>query len=275
MPRLTGRDGLYRWRGGVLHRLTHVEGDPVHLRVTQLTGGEVLFGACAPTAAQARAAIAAMRRALGVDLDLRPFLARFRNDPLIGPAVRADPAVRITGRPEPFEALWLAVCEQLIEYERAARIERRIVRALGRHDPVSDLQDGPTPAALAAAGTPRLASLDLAAGRARSLIHAAREVAAGRVRLDPASDAHEQEANWRRLARIPGIGAWTVEMLAVFGQGRLDRLPAGDLGYLKYVGRRLSGGDPYARATVEQVRELFAPYGEWQALAGAYALRLH
>ena len=67
-----------------------------------------------------------MRKALGVDHDLRPFHERFRSDRLIGAAVRCDPGLRIVGRPAPFEALAWAICEQLIESERAAAIERRL-----------------------------------------------------------------------------------------------------------------------------------------------------
>jgi 3-methyladenine DNA glycosylase/8-oxoguanine DNA glycosylase len=62
-------------------------------------------------------------------------------------------------------------------------------------------------------------------------------------------------------------------MLAQQGQGRFDAFPAGDLGFLKLIGRRLSGGDPYARATEEQVRETFAPYGRWAGPAAVHALR--
>jgi 3-methyladenine DNA glycosylase/8-oxoguanine DNA glycosylase len=62
-------------------------------------------------------------------------------------------------------------------------------------------------------------------------------------------------------------------MLAQQGQGRHDTFPAGDLGFSKLIGRRLSGGDPYARATEEQVREAFAPYGRWAGPAAAHALR--
>jgi 3-methyladenine DNA glycosylase/8-oxoguanine DNA glycosylase len=56
------------------------------------------------------------------------------------------------------------------------------------------------------------------------------------------------------------------------GQGRYDQVPAGDVGLLKLVGRRLSAGDPYARATEEEVRAFFAPYREWRALAAVHAL---
>jgi DNA-3-methyladenine glycosylase II/AraC family transcriptional regulator of adaptative response / DNA-3-methyladenine glycosylase II len=63
-------------------------------------------------------------------------------------------------------------------------------------------------------------------------------------------------------------------MMALRGQGRYDQLPAGDLGLLKLAGRILSGGDPRARADEAQVRELFAPYGEWAGLAAVHAAGL-
>jgi 3-methyladenine DNA glycosylase/8-oxoguanine DNA glycosylase len=131
-------------------------------------------------------------------------------------------------------------------------------------------RDAPTAAVLAAQAPALLESMDLSAGRAVALIRAAREVASGRVDL---FDAVRPEAGWRRLRAIPGVGSWTVQMLAFTGQGRLDQLPAGDLAYLKLVGRLRSGGDPRARATEEEVDELFAPYAPWAGLAGLHALR--
>jgi 3-methyladenine DNA glycosylase/8-oxoguanine DNA glycosylase len=62
-------------------------------------------------------------------------------------------------------------------------------------------------------------------------------------------------------------------MLALTAQGRLDQLPAGDLAYMKLVGRLRSGGNPYARATEEEVADFFAPYAPWAGLAGIHALR--
>ena len=113
-------------------------------------------------------------------------------------------------------------------------------------------------------------SCDLAGVRAIALRRAAREVAGGRVDLRDV----EPERGWMRLRAIPGIGAWTVEMLALRGQGRYDQLPASDLGLLKLAGRILSGGDPRARASEKDVRELFAPYGEWAGLAAVHAAGL-
>jgi len=269
LTRRGGLDGLTRIRRGVLHRLVHFGCDPVLVRVAQLPGGEVLFGARATTPDAARWGIERMRAALGVDLDLRPFCERFRDDPLIGASVRASPFLRPPGRPDPFEALVWAICEQLIEFERAAAIERRLVWRLGRRCPQTGMVDSPDAATLGAQAPALLASLDLSPGRAATLVRTAREVAAGRVDLHE----REHERGWRRLAAIRGIGSWTLQMLALTGQGRLDQLPAGDLAYLKLVGRVRSGGDPYARATEDEVNELFAPYHPWAGLAGLHALR--
>lgn len=259
-------DGVLRLRGGVLERLLHHGHEPVRVRVAQPAPEKVLFGALAPTSAACQYGVERMRFALGVDEELHPFLRRFARDPLIGRSLRARPWLRVMRRPEPFEALCWAICEQLIEYERAAAIQRRVVFRLGRRwvDPAGVLlRDLPTSTVLAGVQPALLESFDLAASRAQALTRAAREVARGRVDLH--SSDHERA--WRRLRAIPGIGAWTVEMLALAGQGRHDQVPAGDVGLLKRVGRILSGGDPRARASESEVRDFFAPYGEWAGLA--------
>lgn len=283
LPRHGGVDGVLRCKDGVLERLLHHGEQPVVVRVAQPSTERVAFEARAPTDEAAAHGIARMRFALGVDEDLRAFHRRFQHDPLIGASVRRRPWLRVRRRAEPWEALAWAVCEQLIEFERAAAIERRLVRRLGRcwQDPSRrapasgrparvngaeadrPLRDVPTPAALAGVAPAWLQSLDLGGARARTLVRVAREVARGRIDLDGA----DHDYAWRRLRAIPGIGPWTVEMLALYGQGRHDQVPAGDDGLLKLVGRVLSGGKPHVRAAEADVREFFAPYGEWAGLA--------
>ena len=275
LPRGGGMDGVLRSSGGVLERLLHHEEEPVHVRVAQSAPDVILLGARSHSAEAARYGIERMRFALGVDEDLSAFHREFAEDPMIGRSIRARPWLRARRRPEPFEALAWAVCEQLIEYERAAAIQRRIVASMGARwmgweGCACALRDVPSPETLAGAAPARLEAFDLASSRARLLIRVAREVASGRLDLSHP----EHERGWRRLRTIPGIGPWTVEMLALHGQGRYDQLPAGDLGLIKYVGRRLSGGDPWARASEADVRSLFAPFGRWRGLAAAHALSL-
>jgi 3-methyladenine DNA glycosylase/8-oxoguanine DNA glycosylase len=214
----------------------------------------------------AAAAIDRMRFALGTDHDLSEFHRRFRWDPLIGPVIRRVPWVGPRRRPEPFEALAWAVCEQLIESGRAASIQRRIVRRHGRRSACGTLRAPPSAAWLAGRSPAELDACGLAPKRSIALIRAAREVASGRA------DLTEHEPAWRRLRSIPNIGSWTLEMLAVAGQGRDDQLPALDVAYLKFVGLAARLG---RRATEAEVREFFAPYGEYAGLAGCYALERH
>lgn len=263
-----GMDGLARRRGAGIERLLHVEGEPVHVRVEQPARDLLVFSASAERAALAEEGIARMRFASGADDDLRPFYEAFRNDAWIGASVRARPELRVPRRPDPFETLCWAVCEQLIEYRRAVEIERAIVRRMGRRCALTGLRDLPAAQTLADVAPAQLERLGLSAGRALTLRRCAAEVASGRIDLH----AEEHERGWRRLLAIPGIGSWTVDVLALHGQGRHDRIPAGDLAYLKLAGPMLHG-HPRARASEREVRELFEPYGEWAGLAGAHALR--
>jgi DNA-3-methyladenine glycosylase II len=258
-------DGLTRRRGASLQRLLHKDDRPVHVAVIQPALDRVIFGARAESEPDAMWGIRRLRFATGVDEDLRQFHDAFRGDPVIGKAVRAVPEHRIRRAPLPWETLAAAICEQLIEFERAIAIQRRMIAKLGRRCPRTSLRDAPPPATIAGTAPARLAALDLAPARALTLRRAAAEVAAGRVDLL----APDPLPGWRRLRAIPGIGPWTLEMLATYGQGRYDRVPAGDVGYLKLVGR-ITTGNPRARVDVPDVHEFFDPYGEWKGLAAEY-----
>jgi 3-methyladenine DNA glycosylase/8-oxoguanine DNA glycosylase len=250
-------------RHGALHRALWVGEEQVVVRAWG-TCGVVRIRAEADSAGAASRGIDRMRFALGTDHDLSGFQRRFRWDPLIGPVIRGKPWLRPRRRPEPFEALAWAVCEQLIESGRAAAIERRIVRRHGRRSACGTLRAPPSAAWLAGRSPAELDACGLAPKRSLALVRVAREVASGRA------DLSEHEPAWRRLRTIPNIGNWTLEMLAVGGQGRDDQLPALDVAYLKLVGLAARLG---RRATEDEVREFFAPYGEYAALAGCYALQ--
>jgi 3-methyladenine DNA glycosylase/8-oxoguanine DNA glycosylase len=267
LPRQVGADGLTRRRPGGLVRALAGPGGPAVVCVRQLAPDRVHFEVAAPSAQEAEFALERMRFAVGVDDDLRDFFERFRWDPLIGPLLRRDPRLRVGRRPEPFEALAFAVCEQLVDYGSAAAIQRGLIARFGPSWPALGLRGAPRAAAVAGAAPAELEALGLSAARALALRRAARAVAAGRIDLHS-----EPERSWRALRTIPGIGAWTVETLALRGQGRFDQVPAGDLGLLKLVGRARHG-HPGVRATEDEVREVFAPYAPYGGLAAYYALR--
>jgi len=310
-------------RDGVLSRLLRVGESPVLVRAWEAGRQRIALRAepVAPGSLSAppslpppdsrpagaedlRLAIERMRFALGVDDDLGDFYRRFRRDPLLGPPLRRRPWLRPRRRPWAWEALAWAVVKQLIESERAAVIQRRIVgrwgmrlshhppttrrsrlsphsgenlddtqnhqRARSRLSPHSGanldrgLRDVPGAATIAGRAPAELAALDLSPARALALRAVAREIAAGRL-------APERAAGDARLLAIPQIGPWTVQCLGLFGRGDPDSLPAGDLIYLKLVGRLARLG---RRATVEEVEEFYAPYAPYRGLAAHWTIGL-
>jgi DNA-3-methyladenine glycosylase II len=276
-------DRTLRVRSGVATRLLHVSGSPVLVRAWQPARDRVRLRAEAldparvsrppitmpPCPGRARReqleeAVARMRRALWVDIDLSDFHRRFRRDPLVGPLIRRMPGFRPKGRPWPWEALAAAVVGQLIEADRAARIERRIAGRWGPRlgEGRAALRDVPGPVVIAGRAPAELEQMDLAGKRAVALRLLARDVVADRCRIEsPKAD--------KRLLSMPQIGPWTIQCLGLFGRNELDSLPAGDLGYVKLVGRLAGHG---RRATVPEVEEFFAPYEPYRGLVGALTL---
>lgn len=301
MPRLVGGDRVFRLRGAWLERLLVLGDEAMIVRVREENGGGFVFAAEpvdpalleGPGSGSLREAgkealeggIARMRFSLGVDDDLADFNRAFRKDPLLGPALRGRLRNRPLRRPDAWEALLWAITEQLIEYRRAAAIQRRMIRRFGvrlspgvsvrstdpgrpwQHSPrakaESTLSTVPSPAAIADAAPAELEACGLGARRSVAMVKVAREIVSGRVDPnDPAGDA--------RLLAIPGIGPWTVACLALRGRGEPDALLAGDLAQVKLVGYLAGLG---RLAEVDEVEEFYAPYAPWRGLAGEYMVQ--
>lgn len=281
LPSYGSEDGVMRVERGVASRLLHVSGCPVLVRAWEPGKDRVALRAealdpasiAAPGpaaecvardagAGELELALERMRFALGVDDDLGEFQRRFRRDPLLGPLLRRRPYLRPRRRPWPWEALAWAVVKQLIETGKAARIQRRIVGRWGLRlgDGREGLRDVPTPHLIAGRAPVELESMGLALKRALALRKIAGDIDAGRC--DPGEPGAD-----RRLLAVREIGPWTVQCLGLFGRGDPDALPAGDLMYLKLVGRIAGLG---RRATVEEVEEFFAPYAPFRGLAAAW-----
>jgi 3-methyladenine DNA glycosylase/8-oxoguanine DNA glycosylase len=282
LPGSSGGDRVLRV-GSAVGRLIHVGGAPVVIRAWEVGDGSIGLRAeaidpaliaypCDPGVERRFAGTEELELALErarfmfwLEDDLTPFFRRFRRDRLIGPAIHRRPWSRPRRRPWPWEALAWAITAQLIEASRAAQIQRRMIRAWGPRASIACLTDVPSPAAFAGRAPAELVAMDLTEARALAMIRCARETAAGRAELDsPRSDA--------RLLAIREIGPWTVQCLGLGGRGDPDSLPAGDLAYVKLIGRLAGLG---RRATAEEVEEFFAPFAPHRALAGHFALIGH
>jgi AraC family transcriptional regulator of adaptative response / DNA-3-methyladenine glycosylase II len=118
------------------------------------------------------------------------------------------------------------VLGQQVSTAAARTLAARLVVGLGSavDDPAGGLTHCfPAPDAVAALDP---ASLAMPRSRAATLVALAGAIAEGTVRLGPGEDWSAARA---ALAALPGIGPWSVEMVALRGLGDPDAFPASDL----------------------------------------------
>ena len=195
------------------------------------------------------------------EADHSEFLARFREDALLGRALPRLRGFRPLRLSTVTHALLRAVAGQLITARRAREIERTVIRAATPQLPGTFLHAPPTPATFARFAPAELRRLGLGARRGATLVRLCRSFDLERLRSLPTSAAAD------RLERERGLGPWSVGLVCVEGLGRFERGLVGDLGLVKLCaalrGRRV---EPWETA------ELLEPYGEWAGLAGIYLL---
>jgi 3-methyladenine DNA glycosylase/8-oxoguanine DNA glycosylase len=204
-------------------------------------------------------ALDTLRFVLAADDDHRPFVERFRDDPLLGSSLRRLAGLRPLRLATVSHALLKAVCGQLIQSRAARLLEGRLLRLAGAaHDELRLPPDRTTFAGYAPA---ELVRHGLAARKAGVLVRISREWDLERLRAVPS------DAAATRIERERGLGPWSAGMICLYGLGRFDRGLVGDLGLIKLCSS-LRGH----RAEVDDTRELLAPYGEWAGLASVYLL---
>ena len=105
----------------------------------------------------------------------------------------------------------------------------------------------------------RMERVGLTRAKAKAIRALARAVVTGKLVLDPSSDPEETA---RALCRLPGIGEWTAQYVAMRGLKYPDAFPATDLGLIKAAG---AAGN--ANARILKVRaEAWRPWRAYAAL---------
>jgi DNA-3-methyladenine glycosylase II len=185
-----------------------------------------------------------------------------RADPALGRVIAAVIAriglQRIApSRASPFEALARAVVYQSVSGNAAASIFARLTDAVTK--PL-------TPSKVLALRPRTLMEAGLSGAKARAIRKLARWFLSHR-KLAKALPALPDEEVGERLAAIPGIGAWTINVLLIFNLGRPDVMPTADMGIRR--GIQLMDGLS-AVATPKQVSERSRAWAPYRSIASIY-----
>lgn len=176
---------------------------------------------------------------------------------VLGPLAQSRPGLRLPGSFDGFEMAIRAVLGQQISVAAARTLAGRLALRFGTplptpFAPLTRLF--PTPRQLAAATVSQIARLGITGKRAETLIALSRAVAHGALQLEPGSRIEDTIAE---LHKIPGIGEWTVQYIAMRALAWPDAFPHTDLG----IKKALNTTNP------KKILELAEPWRPWRAYA--------
>jgi len=195
--------------------------------------------------------IARVRRVFDLAADPDAIGAHLSLDPMLAPLVAARPGLRVPGAWDGFELALRAIFGQQITVAAATKLLGRLVAQFGAPLPAA-VRDGeglshlfPTPMRIAGAD---LTTLGMPGARAMAATSLARVIAA-----DPAifGRGASLEQAIAKLRRLPGIGEWTAQYIAMRELREPDAFPAADVGLLRAMavdGRRPSPPQLLSRA---------------------------
>jgi DNA-3-methyladenine glycosylase II len=150
-----------------------------------------------------------------------------------------------------FHILTQTVIAQQISTKAAMSIGRRFEEILGGNRR--------TAAAVLARSDEELRSAGLSGSKLRSIRAIAAAVADGTLNLRKLAKMPDADVA-AVLRAIKGLGPWSVDMVLIFGLGRLDILPVGDLGFRFGVRDWLGLKDAPTPQELEELAEAWRPY---------------
>jgi AraC family transcriptional regulator of adaptative response / DNA-3-methyladenine glycosylase II len=200
---------------------------------------------------------AAMQRSRALlDLDSDPLgvADALGQDPLLGSLVRRSPGRRVAGHVDGHELAVRAVLGQQVSIGSARTLAARLVAAHGEplERPLGSVTHAfPSATALVNADPDRLA---MPRARRRGLLALVGALAREELMLDAGA---ERENTRRQLLKLPGIGRWTAEYIAMRALRDPDAFLATDLGVRHALEQLGHDGSP---AAAERLAEHWRPY---------------
>jgi AraC family transcriptional regulator, regulatory protein of adaptative response / DNA-3-methyladenine glycosylase II len=238
----TAIPGVEEWRDGAYRRTLRLRHGP---GVVSLTPGPEYI-ACQLALGDLRdlaMAISRCRRLLDLDADPVASCDQLRKDETLAPLIDKAPGRRVPRTVDAAEFAVRAVIGQQVSTSAASTHAARLARLYGElvDDPVGGLTRlFPGMSELAEAAP---AAFAMPAARRATIQALARAIAAGQVDLGAGAD---WDAARSTLAEVPGIGPWTIEMIALRGLGDPDAFAAADLGVRRAAATLGLPGSPAA-----------------------------
>src|SRR4030042_3838760 len=204
-----------------------------------------------------------------LDLDLKPFYEKVKDDKVMAQFTRKLWGLKIPTTQTAFEAVVDSIVEQQISLKVANSIENRIIKMFGES---LDLEDAtyfayPTPQQLAPVSIEEFRQCGLSLRKGEYIKEASRLITEGKLNLEKLKTYESSAQIIGELDKIRGIGVWTAELTILRGMQRLGALPADDLGLRRVFSRYYRDGKVISSA---EARQIAKSWGKWKGLAAYY-----
>lgn len=200
---------------------------------------------------------ARIRRWFDLDADAAAIDAALGQDSLLGPLVARVPGIRIPGAVDPGETLLRTIIGQQISLPAVRTVLGRLAADLGGEVDEGALRRFPSAETIARAGSTVLRG---PTSRVRTVIDTAEALATGALVLDVGLTTAELRD---RLVRMPGIGPWTANYVALRVLGSPDLLLDTDLVLLRTLRAHGAADSP---RTAAALGERWAPWRSYATL---------
>ncbi len=208
---------------------------------------------------------------LNLKLDLKPFYSVAEKDKVMSGMVKRLRGLKSPLTATPFEALVDSIIEQQISLTVAHGLQTKVIKSFG--DPLSLNGESyyayPTPANLSSVSIEEFRECGLSLRKAAYIREISTLVSQGKLDLEKYKNYDDLQATIRELDEIRGIGVWTAEMTLVRGMGRLDALPADDIGLRRIVSHYYFGD---RKISSDEARSAAMKWGRWKGLASFYLI---
>jgi AraC family transcriptional regulator of adaptative response / DNA-3-methyladenine glycosylase II len=179
---------------------------------------------------------------------------------VLGALAKERPGLRVPGCFDGFELAVRAILGQQVSVAGATTLAGRLVARFGMpvSIPVPSLSHLFPPASrIARAKVDDICKLGITRKRAETLIAVAKAIHSGDLLLEPGSRV---EGTLHKLRKIPGIGEWTAQYIAMRALSWPDAFPHTDLGIVKALGEK----------NPRKILELTEKWRPWRAYAALH-----
>jgi AraC family transcriptional regulator of adaptative response / DNA-3-methyladenine glycosylase II len=178
----------------------------------------------------------------------------------LGPLAKERLGLRVPGSFDGFEMSVRAILGQQITVIAARTMAGRLAARFGTPISISVPSLGylfPTATRIARATVDEIGQLGIIAQRAKTIIALAQAITRGDLLLEP---GNRVEGTLRQLRKIPGVGEWTTQYIAMRALSWPDAFPHTDLGIRKALGEN----------NPKKILEMTEKWRPWRAYAALH-----